>query len=173
MTAMPVPTDTAVRGERPRIVVGIAQHRMAAAVEELLLSEERYDVERLGGRPVDAGVALAVVDTDFLGASTRALAVPSVVLVRSDVDRDALRHRAPAACEWLRTSSTGDELLRSVEHALAAPRPAVPALVAIDAAGPAADAEPSLRAHEQIALLSFGTLSGAAALVALWQAIRL
>lgn len=161
------------------IAVGISHARVAAAVDELLAAEDRYDVRRMRGSAVPSGAALAVVDAPFLERSARPLALPAVVIVGPDADRHALAARAPGARAWLRTSSTGDELLAAVDDvadaiaAEVAPMPPVLEAPPADAVAdkPPEPAAPLGRVHE-IALGALAVPLVAAMTAVVWTALR-
>lgn len=151
------------------VAVGIAHPRVAAAVDELLAGEDRYEVRHIRGSAVPRNAALAIVDAPFLERSARPLALAAVVIVGTEADRDALGSRAPGARAWLRTSSTGDELLGAVEAALREPAAVAPGADAV------ADAEAVATAGGVIGptlLATAGAAAGTVALAMLWQALR-
>ncbi|MDE3111883.1 MAG: hypothetical protein KGK34_02970 [Chloroflexota bacterium] len=152
--------------------MGISHARIAAAVLELLRAEDRWDVLTCARTRIPRDAAVAVVDVPYLARSSRPLRVPAIVLLRSDVEHEAAQSLAPTVRAWLRTFSTGDELLAAVDTALAvrvavaAPAPAF--------AAPESDAElasPALAASDAL-LLALGTGAGAVALAFIWQLAR-
>lgn len=162
---------------RPVVVVGVAHARVAAAVLELLQGEERWNVVTCARTRIPRDAALAVVDVPYLVRSARPLGTPAVVLLRSDVEREVAAARVPAVREWLRTSSTGDELVAAIGRALAVPsspegRPSPQDPRVLPEGERVAEDDPARPTASEVGLLVFGTAAGAIALGSLWQVVR-
>ncbi len=178
MTVVPLEADPPPAADgRAIVVVGIAHARMAAAVLELLHGEDRWNVVTYARTRIPRDAALAVVDVPYLVRSSRPLRVPTVVLLRSDVERETAEARVPAVREWLRTSSTGEELVAAIERALAVTSspegPSSPQdLRVVPEGAQVAEDDPARPTASEVGLLAFGTAAGAIALAFLWQVVR-
>lgn len=141
---------------------------MGAAVAALLRHETAYLVDRAATRAeLDARDAdVILTETHFLRAHGPLDDLPTVVLADPAADRAGLAELAPGARGWLPTTSTGEDLIATVDAAAERVRPKT---VARPRAEPT---EPPPSPRAAAALLALGVASGAAALSFLWLALR-